>query len=152
MQETNIVLPRHYPQAHQYEIRLLFQLIMDNIREKTRSNYLDSFKYYIYMNRYDIEQESILVLDDEIKQALKIVLDASEKQFVFHAFKENGKLGKIFLYMKSSASNDETFNNLLLFTFQMLLLMKKDHALPESLSLEDLELLAYEINEMILKK
>lgn len=148
MQANNIILPRHYPRQHQFEIRLLFQRIISNICSKTRSTYPESLKYYIYMNRYDVEQEKNLVSDKDVKSFLDALSREKEARFIFRLFKP----GKLILFIQSSASQDDTFDSILQFIYQLLVEMKNIREIPDSLSNFDLGILSKEINELILQK
>jgi hypothetical protein len=148
MQANNIILPRHYPRQHQFEMRLLFQRIISNICSKTRSNYPESLKYYIYTNKYDIEQEKNLVNDNEVRMFLDKLSREKDAKFVFQVFRP----GKLFLYIQSSSSQDDTFNNILKFIFQLLMEMQNIGELSDNLTDSDIEMLSIEINELILQK
>lgn len=104
------------------------------------------------MNHYDVEQEKKLVNDKDIKIVLDNLSFSKEITFFFHVIHVKNELGKVFLYIQSSSSQDDTFDYILQFIYKLLLEMKRIGELSDILSDLDLEILSGEINELILQK
>lgn len=145
----NITLPRHYSQKQHCEMSLLFNRLISNACERTRSEFPAKLKYFIYTSKFDIEQEKIIVHENFKKSFLFI----NEKtRFYLDSVKDNGKTSKVFLYIKSILSENDTFDSLLNFMYNLLKIMQENKELSENLSDKDLIELSREINELILKK